>query len=203
MARTRRPTPLHRQICRCSRPGMSGRTKRSSSLAGNLSCSHLRALRSRGWSAMRTMHVRFDVAFVAVVTVALLAATPAEAGKGSAMCGAYERVDVSLLADPNSGDFSRCKYGHRATDEEQGKNCISRPAFSCNFCTRHAKYSKVKNHTCACIDETKRDELRQNTDATRMCVGLVPPRRRRNPFRAVHSDRLLRRRGVRQEHHHL
>lgn len=120
---------------------------------------------------MRTMHVRFDVAFVAVVTVALLAATPAEAGKGSAMCGAYERVDVSLLADPNSGDFSRCKYGHRATDEEQGKNCISRPAFSCNFCTRHAKYSKVKNHTCACIDETKRDELRQNTDATRIAWG--------------------------------
>ena len=120
---------------------------------------------------MRTIRVRLDVAFVAAVTIALLAATPAVADKGYAVCGSYEQVDVSLLADPTSGDFSRCKYGHRATDEEQGKNCIDRPAFSCNFCTKHERYPKIKNHTCACIDEAKRDELLQNTDATRIAWG--------------------------------
>ena len=38
-------------------------------------------------------------------------------------------------------------------------DCLERPAFRCNFCTRAEKAGRVRNHTCACVSERRREEL--------------------------------------------
>lgn len=80
--------------------------------------------------------------------------------KGSAQCGAYvPGLGADVYAADANGDPSLCAFGHVAADEEQGVDCLERPAFRCNFCTRAEKAGRVRNHTCACVSERRREEL--------------------------------------------